>query len=306
MALSAYNASVMLSQGASFGQVIAVNGIGIVAGMLGGAGAQAIFGQSAAAALVGGAISGALAAAATDRLYGKTLGYNVFSGAVQGALWGAVGWGAKEYAPVSDASVARTAPEEQGSQSGEAQVQVRVVYRVTAGDSYEQPGPGPLGIPRLRLEPIRIPEPSTTPFEEMLDEWAEWSNEHVFQYVADFINRATYVPPGVSIGVIPFPGVAAEGAATVGEFQLTGTVARESTEVIARGPLAGQLVRPFQSSPLTIQEIMNAEPPIPDPAGVPGAFRWNVPGTFRGTFGTYELVVQMETRLVLHFNFVTP
>ena len=55
IALATYNASVMLSQGASVNQVVAVNGIGIVAGMLGGAGAQWAFGQSAAAAMVGGA-----------------------------------------------------------------------------------------------------------------------------------------------------------------------------------------------------------------------------------------------------------
>jgi hypothetical protein len=43
--------------------------------------------------------------------------------------------------------------------------------------------------------------------------------------------------------------------------------------------------------------------PIVDPRGIPGALRWDVPGTFRGTTGTWQLVVQQETRTVLHWVF---
>jgi hypothetical protein len=50
---------------------------------------------------------------------------------------------------------------------------------------------------------------------------------------------------------------------------------------------------------------MAAGEPIPDPGGVPGALRWDVPGTFRGSNGVWELVVDPKTQTILHWNFVT-
>ena len=32
--------------------------------------------------------------------------------------------------------------------------------------------------------------------------------------------------------------------------------------------------------------------------------RWDVAGTFRGTSGTWELVVDTSTNVIVHFNFV--
>ena len=43
---------------------------------------------------------------------------------------------------------------------------------------------------------------------------------------------------------------------------------------------------------------------VPDPQGVPGALRWDVAGSFNGSSGTWELVVNMRTNEILHFNFV--
>jgi RHS repeat-associated protein len=65
----------------------------------------------------------------------------------------------------------------------------------------------------------------------------------------------------------------------------------------------GRLARPYGSSRLTIQEIMKAGNPVPDPGGVPGALRWDVPGALNGSPGTWELVVDPTTRTVLHFLF---
>jgi RHS repeat-associated protein len=80
-------------------------------------------------------------------------------------------------------------------------------------------------------------------------------------------------------------------AVKVGEYTLTRTVAGKLAE------------RPYLNSPLTLREIMAAGRPIPDPGGVAGALRWDVPGAFRGSAGTWELVVNPQTNTVLHWLF---
>jgi hypothetical protein len=86
-------------------------------------------------------------------------------------------------------------------------------------------------------------------------------------------------------------------------FQLTNTVENHRYDIITRGEYRGQLSRPYLDSPLMINEIMEARPPIPDPGGVPDALRWDVPGSFRGSDGTWVLVVDPNTNTVLHFVF---
>ena len=56
-------------------------------------------------------------------------------------------------------------------------------------------------------------------------------------------------------------------------------------------------------SRLTIQSVMDAAKPIADPGGVPGALRWDVAGTMNGSSGTWELVVDPQTKTILHFLF---
>lgn len=67
----------------------------------------------------------------------------------------------------------------------------------------------------------------------------------------------------------------------------------------------GRMARPYMNSPLTIQEVMDGSTPVLDPGGVPGALRWDTPGTFRGSAGTWELVINTDTNTMLHFNFVS-
>jgi hypothetical protein len=80
-------------------------------------------------------------------------------------------------------------------------------------------------------------------------------------------------------------------AITVGEYTLTRTVAGKLAE------------RPYLSSPNTLREIMAAGKPIADPGGAAGALRWDVPGAFRGSPGTWELVVDPKSKTVLHWLF---
>ena len=81
--------------------------------------------------------------------------------------------------------------------------------------------------------------------------------------------------------------------------------ARHYHELNTKGLYSDKLSRPFMRSPNTINEIMAAGESIPDPRKISGAFRWDVPGTFRGSEGTWELVIHLESNTIIHFNFVT-
>ena len=59
--------------------------------------------------------------------------------------------------------------------------------------------------------------------------------------------------------------------------------------------------RPYLNSPNTIDQIIAIGKSIPDPGGIPGALRYDVPGTFRGSNGTWELVVHPETNKIYPF-----
>ncbi|CCB91780.1 unknown protein [Waddlia chondrophila 2032/99] len=56
---------------------------------------------------------------------------------------------------------------------------------------------------------------------------------------------------------------------------------------------------------LTINEIMFGSNPIMDPCGIPGALRWDTPGSFRNKIGTWELVLHPEEKIIYHYNFVS-
>jgi RHS repeat-associated protein len=80
----------------------------------------------------------------------------------------------------------------------------------------------------------------------------------------------------------------------VNRLTLTNTVANHLSE------------RPYQNSAYTIRNIILSGLGRPDPQGVPGALRWDVPGVLNGTEGTFQLVIQSTTNTVLHFQFKGP
>ena len=94
-----------------------------------------------------------------------------------------------------------------------------------------------------------------------------------------------------------------ETALRVGNFKYTNTAGSHITDLVKRGRFKGELSRPYMKSPHTINEIMAARKPISDPVGTPGGLRWDVPGTFRGNEGTWELVLHPESEIIYHFNF---
>lgn len=93
----------------------------------------------------------------------------------------------------------------------------------------------------------------------------------------------------------------AAGAAGMDAAELTMT--RTVEQHLAEYAKDGTLARPYGDSRLTLQEIMRGGEPVPDPGGVPGALRWDVPGAVNGTSGTWELVVDPENKTILHFLF---
>jgi RHS repeat-associated protein len=89
------------------------------------------------------------------------------------------------------------------------------------------------------------------------------------------------------------------GRLSASELKLSQTVENHLAELTK----AGNPARPYGDSRLLMQEIMDAKPPLPDPGGVPGGLRWDVPGTMNRSQGVYQLVVDPKTGTVLHFQF---
>lgn len=90
----------------------------------------------------------------------------------------------------------------------------------------------------------------------------------------------------------------------LGRFKMTQTVANHAGDIVKKGPFKGELARPYLNSPHTVEPILQTGKGVADPHGVAGALRWDAPGAFGGSQGTWELVMKGDT--ILHFNFVTP
>ena len=59
----------------------------------------------------------------------------------------------------------------------------------------------------------------------------------------------------------------------------------------------GKTGRPYNQSDLTVNEVKNSGPGRPDPGGT-GGTRWDVPGTFNGKPGIWELVIDGSGRII--------
>jgi hypothetical protein len=88
------------------------------------------------------------------------------------------------------------------------------------------------------------------------------------------------------------------------EYNFTKTAGSHLNEVVQHGKYRGELVRPYMRSPLTVQEIIATGKGVPDATAL-NALNFRVPGTFRGSKGIWELVVDTEEKLIYHFLFKT-
>ena len=92
------------------------------------------------------------------------------------------------------------------------------------------------------------------------------------------------------------------GSCTKQEYEYTKIAGKHLYEVVKKGEHAGELSRPYMQSPLTIREIISTGKGIPD-ATAKGALNFRVPGAFRGSNGTWELVIDINKNKIYHFNF---
>ncbi|SFB50385.1 RHS repeat-associated core domain-containing protein [Amycolatopsis marina] len=140
-----------------------------------------------------------------------------------------------------------------------------------------------------------------------------------FADVADCVEGSAEGCAWLASNMIPFSKVAkgvgkvggAVGAAgevadmarrvDVENLKMTNSVANHLGDYLKDGRMA----RPYMNSPLTIREIVSGGSPVIDPGGAPNSIRWDVPGSFRGSAGNWELVVNTQSNTILHFNFTT-
>ncbi|EOW2581766.1 hypothetical protein ACOUWG_001918 [Listeria monocytogenes] len=90
------------------------------------------------------------------------------------------------------------------------------------------------------------------------------------------------------------------------DLKNSNTVQKHIEEIVKKGANKGQLSRPYidtDGTTLLLDEIMNAASPVKDSV-LSNGLRWDVEGVFRNSKGTWELVVDMSTNTIVHFNFV--
>jgi hypothetical protein len=97
----------------------------------------------------------------------------------------------------------------------------------------------------------------------------------------------------------------ADDATRAASLTNTQTLQAHIEDVIRHGPNKGQLSRPYIDTSGTntlFDEIMQASKPTKD-AVLANGLRWDTPGAFRGSDGIWELVVDLDTNKIVHFNF---
>lgn len=83
------------------------------------------------------------------------------------------------------------------------------------------------------------------------------------------------------------------------------TVQNHMNDIIKKGANKGELSRPYidtNGTNLLLDEIMGATSPVKDTV-LNNGLRWDTPGVFRGSEGIWELVVDLDTNTIVHFNF---
>jgi hypothetical protein len=90
------------------------------------------------------------------------------------------------------------------------------------------------------------------------------------------------------------------------ELKNSSTVQSHMDDFVKHGKHKGEPARPYIDTNGTntlVDEIMQGGTPIKD-SYLPNGLRWDVPGSFRGAEGTWELVVDLNSNTIVHFNFV--
>lgn len=121
-------------------------------------------------------------------------------------------------------------------------------------------------------------------------------------------SQSSYSSPGNDAGL---EGQTAEVGSAIQipkayDLKNSQTVQIKMNDFVKKGPYKGEVARPYIDSSGTnslVGEIMNAGTPVKD-SSLKNGWRWDVPGYFRGADGIWELVVDLDTNTIVHFNFV--
>lgn len=122
----------------------------------------------------------------------------------------------------------------------------------------------------------------------------------LFQEMQMALNLAT----GKDVEVAPEEneGVNIEGGESSSDFSTANSYGIDMDNLNFSNTVMNHTGRPYQDSKLLINEIIESEPPVPDPRGT-NALSWTVEGTFNGSTGYFELIIDPETNTVWHFVF---
>jgi RHS repeat-associated protein len=130
--------------------------------------------------------------------------------------------------------------------------------------------------------------------------------------IARVVNEVTGAGPAVRAATgkddagneISVGGRILEGVSAVAS--LAGAAeALDLSELKLTTTMAQHTDRGYTGSSLLIREIMQAGKPIADPGGRATALRWDVAGAIGKRAGTWELVIDVKTKEILHFTFVS-
>ena len=139
------------------------------------------------------------------------------------------------------------------------------------------------------------------------------NNEKKMAYIFDTKKMAVDFSIGALIGII-VPGAVARKLVRDAEGNMLKNTCESSSYNTARSygididnlnfsnTVQNHIGRPYQDSKLLINEIIESKPPVPDPRGT-NALSWTVTGTFNGSKGYYELIIDPASNTVWHFVF---
>ena len=139
------------------------------------------------------------------------------------------------------------------------------------------------------------------------------NNEKKMAYIFDTKKMAVDFSIGALIGII-VPGAVARKLVRDAERNMLKNTCESSSYNTARSygididnlnfsnTVQNHIGRPYQDSKLLINEIIESKPPVPDPRGT-NALSWTVTGTFNGSKGYYELIIDPASNTVWHFVF---
>ena len=139
------------------------------------------------------------------------------------------------------------------------------------------------------------------------------NNEKKMAYIFDTKQMSVDFSIGALIGII-VPGAVARKLVRDAERNMLKNTCESSSYNTARSygididnlnfsnTVQNHIGRPYQDSKLLINEIIESKPPVPDPRGT-NALSWTVTGTFNGSKGYYELIIDPASNTVWHFVF---